>query len=94
MSLKNAYAEKLQAKMDQWSAELDLLEAKARGAKADTKLTLQEHINVLRLKRDEAKAKLKEIRDASDEAWEDLKVGLEDAFDSLKEALGRAKSHF
>ncbi len=94
MSLKDTYIEKIQAKLDQWSAELDKLEAKARDAKADVKVSLQGHIDVLSQKRDDAKAKLKEIRQSSNGAWEDLKEGAEGAFDSLREAINKAKSHF
>ncbi|MHC4196944.1 MAG: sll1863 family stress response protein [Planctomycetota bacterium] len=94
MSLKDTYIERIQAKLDQWSAELDKLEAKARDAKAGAKVSLQEHIDVLSQKRDDAKARLKEIRESSNGAWEDLKEGAEGAFDSLREAINKAKSHF
>jgi chromosome segregation ATPase len=94
MSLKDTYLEQIQAKLDQWSADLDKLEAKARDAKADVKVSLQEHIDVLRQKRNDAKARLKEIRESSNGAWEDLKEGLEGAFGSLREAINKAKSHF
>ena len=40
------------------------------------------------------KLKLNEIRDSSEEAWEDIKVGAEEAWADVKDAMKKAKSHF
>jgi uncharacterized coiled-coil DUF342 family protein len=94
MSNRDAYVAKIQAKLDAWNADIDKLEAKARAAQADARITLDQKLNELRSKRDEAAAKLQALRSAADDAWEDLKAGVELAWESLSESLQSAKSHF
>jgi len=91
---RDAYLEKAKAQLDEWNAELDSLEAKARGATADAKIKYDEEITAIRQRRDEAKRKFAEIQSASEDAWEQLKEGAEAAWNSLKEAVTKAKSQF
>jgi predicted nucleic acid-binding Zn-ribbon protein len=96
MSAKEQYVEKRQAEIDKWNAELEDLEAKitAAGADAKAKLEHEEHINALRQKRDEAKAKLAEIQTAGDDTWEDLKDGAESIWTSIKDGYEKVASKF
>lgn len=91
---RDAYVKKLQAKLDEWNAEIDKLEAKARSAQADTQRVMNERLADLRSKRDDIAAKLKELRTAGGEAWQDLKAGADLAWQSLREALESAKARF
>ena len=91
---RDAYLEKAKAQLDEWNADLDKLEAKSRGAKADAKIKYDEQLTALRQRRDKAKQKFAEIQSASEDAWESLKQGAEDAWNSLKEAVTKAKSQF
>lgn len=45
-------------------------------------------------KKDAVSKKLGEIKDAGDDAWEDLKAGMDSARDSLGSALKSATSRF
>ncbi|GAA3530254.1 hypothetical protein [Zobellella aerophila] len=94
MSMKDAYQQKLQAQLDEWDAELDRLKAKADKAKADIQVEYYKQIKVLQSRRDEAGKKLTELEQASDEAWVDLKSGIENAWESLGQALKSAASRF
>ncbi len=94
MSTKQAYEKKLQAKLDEWSAEIDKLKAKANSAEADTQLEYNRLIDELRTKQNEAQKKLDELKEASDDAWEDLKAGIENAWDSLGSSIKSAVSRF
>ncbi len=94
MSARDAYVEKLKAQLDEWNAELDKLQARLRGARADAKIDYEKQIKTLRQQRDEATTKLAEIQEASEDAWEDLKQGMENTWTALKEAFERAKSRF
>jgi len=94
MTTRHEYIEKFKEKLDEWDTDIDELEAKAQKAKAGMKNELDDQITSLRLKRDLASLKLSEIKDASEEAWEDVKGGAEDAWADLKDAMGKAKSHF
>ncbi len=94
MSNKELYKQKKQAQMDEWRAEIDKLKAKAAAASADAKLEMNKKIQVLEGKMQEGKAKLAELADASDEAWETFKDGVESSWDSLKTSVSEAASKF
>ncbi|MGA9572971.1 MAG: hypothetical protein WBS20_03380 [Lysobacterales bacterium] len=94
MSKKDAYEKKVKAQLDEWGSEIDKLKAKADKAKADAQVKYYEQIDELRSMRDKASKKLARIKDAGDDAWEDLKAGMDSARDSLGSALKSAKSKF
>ena len=94
MSMKEAYQKKLQAQLDEWSAEIDKLKAKADSAEGDAQLEYYKKIEELRSIQEAANNKLTELKHASDDAWEDLKAGLDSAWDSLGNALKSAASRF
>jgi archaellum component FlaC len=94
MSMKEAYEQKLQAQLDEWSAEIDKLKAKSDNAEADAQLEYYKQIEELRSMQETAGNKLTELKDAGDDAWEDLKVGIESAWYSLGNALKSAASRF
>ena len=94
MATRHEYIEKFKAKLDDWDSEIDELEAKALKARADIKYEVEDQLTSLRLKRDLARLKMAEIKDASEEAWEDLKGGADEAWGNLKGALEKAWSHY
>jgi len=94
MSMKQAYEQKLQAQLDEWGTEIDKLKAKADKAEANAQLEYYKQIEELRSMQEAANKKLVEIKNASDDAWEDLKADLESAWDSLGNALKSASSRF
>ena len=94
MNMKTSYQQKLQAQLDEWSAEIDILKARADKADADVKLEYYEQIERLREKQNTAKDKLTELIAASDDAWEDLKAGAESAWLTLGDAVSNATSRF
>ena len=94
MSKREAYVEKFKAKLDEWNAEISKMEAKAKGAGADSKLKYEEQITEVKSRRDKARDRLKEVRESSDEAWEDLKAGADQAWKSVSDAVTEAWSRF
>lgn len=94
MSTREAYVEKYKAQLDLLDAEIDRFEAKARIAKADTKIHYDQELTALRGKRDAAKTKLAEIRAANGDAWETLKQGAEDAWSAVSGAVKGAVDKF
>ena len=94
MSMKEAYEKKLQGQLDEWSAEIDKLKAKADSAEADAQLEYYKQIEDLRSMQDAAGKKLDELKEASDDAWEDLKAGIDNAWDSLGSSIKSAASRF
>lgn len=94
MSKKDAYLEKLHAKLDEWNAEIDKLKAKLDAAGAEKRVEYQEQIQNLKQKQKEVEQKMATIRSAGGDAWEDLKKGVESAWDAMESAMKAAKSRF
>ena len=94
MSDRDAYVEKFKARIDQWNADIDKLEAKAKEARADARIEHEKRIREARAKRDAAQGKLDELRNASGEAWEDVKQGAERAWSACREAVEDAAARF
>ena len=91
MGLKEAYQEKLEAQLKEWSAKVKELQAKVEGAKADAKIEMHKHLQILQAKQEAAQQKLKELQDAGADVWEKTKPGLENAMDGLKSAWESVK---
>lgn len=94
MDDRSAYRQKLEARLDQWRAEIDKLQAKASEAGADARLDYDRQIESLRAQQQQARAKLQELDAASDAAWEDLRSGIEKAWDDLGTAVKSAAERF
>jgi hypothetical protein len=78
MDNKEIYRQKVEAQLDLWRAEIEVMKAKAKLAGADVKLDMEEQANNL-------EAKL---------AWAILKDGAESIWGNLKQSLSEAKSKF
>ena len=91
---RKAYEEKLDAQLEEWNAQIALLKARADKGKAEAKIEYYKTIEALQHRQDEARAKLQELKTASDEAWEELKTGAEKAWDEVKAAFHSAASKF
>lgn len=94
MSTKEAYEKKIQSRLDEWSAEIDKLKAKADSAEADVRLEYYKQIEKLQSMQKAANEKLGRLKKAGDDAWEDLKAGIDKDCDSLSEAVKSAASRF
>ncbi len=94
MSMKDAYQKKLQAKLEEWNADIEKLQAKADAAEADAQLDYYKEIEDLRAKQEAAGKKLDELKSAGDDTWEDVKAGIDNAWESLSSAIKSAKSRF
>jgi hypothetical protein len=78
--------QKVQAQIDAWRAELDKLEAQARGASADARLKLDEQMASLRSKIDEGKGALAALAEKGEEAWASFKEKAASTWDATKAA--------
>jgi len=94
MSEREAYIEKAKARIDQWNADIEKLQAKVDEAEADAKIEYQKQLDEARKQRDEAEAKIKEIADSGDDAWDDMKAGFDSAWDNISDAFNSAMSRF
>ena len=94
MSTRDEYVRKMHSLLDKGSAEIDALEAKAKAehAEAGAREAYQKQLAALRVRQDEARARLESLRTAGEGAWQDLKAGVELAWEAIGEAIESAKS--
>lgn len=91
MNEKQAYAQELQTQLDEFNAEIERL--KARADKAEEPWH-QQQVEMLQEKHRQAREKLGELRDAGDDAWEDMKEGITTAWDAVGQAVKSAAKRF
>jgi len=94
MSSRDEYIRRMQAKLEEWNAEIDMLTAKAGEVTAEVKNEYNEQIESLKAKQAAARQKIEELQQAGESAWGDLKSGVELAWDAIGEAIDSAKSRF
>lgn len=94
MKDKEGYQQELRARLNVLKKDLEVLKAKADRAEAGVKLEYQAKINDLEQKQESANKKLTELKNASDEAWDDIKAGAEIAWSNLGSAIKQASMRF
>jgi len=98
METKDSYSKKMKAKFEElnykWSVERNKLEAQSQHAKVEVKKKFEEQLKTLKEKREKMGQKLELIDTAGEDAWKDIKDGVDNAWKSLNEAIKKARSHF
>jgi hypothetical protein len=94
MGLKDAYQEKIEAQIKEWSAKLAEMKAKADKAGGDAKIHLYQQIDAMKARKEAAEEKLGELKQASAESWETLKEGMEKTLDEVKKTWEAMKAKF
>lgn len=87
---RKAYQDKLEAQIKERAAKLEVLKAKAEQAEASAKIEYHKHIEAVSAKYEAAQTRLRELKEAGEDAWESLKTGAEKAWTDLKEAVENA----
>jgi hypothetical protein len=91
---KEQYSDSLAAELKEWSAEIDVLSAKAETAAVDMKAKYHEEIEALRVREHAAVEKIKELQASSDDAWESVKVTAEQVWHDFRTGLASVISKF
>jgi len=94
MSGKEDYVRKMHSKLDHWNHDLDALIARKDHVAESARAEYAKHVDELRQRRDAYQVKLKALQDAGDNAWEDMKAGLEMAWEAIAQAVESARSRF
>lgn len=94
MKTKDEYIDSLGSELKEWSAQLDLLAAKAENAAEDVKFKYLRELDALRDKRDAAAEKMQELQEAGGDAWETVKETADKVWDDLRTGLASAVSKF
>ncbi|HAF44273.1 MAG TPA: hypothetical protein DCK83_04835 [Gallionellaceae bacterium] len=94
MNIQTAYKQKREAQLNEWSAQLNLMEAKLENVGADMRVKRAEQIQALRNQQRGASEKMQELGKASGEAWEEVKSTADKIWDDLKSGMAEAHSKF
>jgi hypothetical protein len=94
MATKEAYRKKLEAQLKEWDAKLDLWSAKAQKATADARISYENELESLRSKRAAAHKKFEELGKRGENAWEDIKDGVEKVWGEMGKAMEKVASRF
>ncbi len=94
MSSRDEYLQKFKAQLDEWNADIDKLEAKAREVQADVQAQYQEQLESMREMRDDALKRYTEMQSATVEAWDAMVVGAEKTWQIWVDTFAEARSKF
>jgi hypothetical protein len=91
---KQAFQAALERQLRELDTRLEELKLKASLAKMELRSEYEKQLAAVAGKRATAQARLNELRDRAEDAWEDLKGGTEKAWDDMREALERLATRF
>ena len=94
MASRQAYVQKLNAQLKEWDAKLDQLSAKAQKATADARINYENELEGLKARRGVAQKKLEELGQRGENAWEDMKDGIERVWDEMGKAVEKVAARF
>jgi uncharacterized protein (DUF111 family) len=92
--IQDAYKQKMAVQLKQWSAQINLLEAKVKNARADMKIKRADELHQLRVKQRAAFGKMRELGKANGEAWEQVKEAADKIWRDLKTGVVAAHYKF
>jgi hypothetical protein len=91
---KKEYEEAIALELVELDKQLAELKKKANAAEEEVRSEVLEAVGELDKEREAVQKKLEEIQAKAPDAWEDLKAGLDEALDTLKDSYEKAKSRF
>lgn len=84
---KKLYQQKAEAQLKQMTAEAQKLKARGQEASADIALEVNQRMDDLDAKLNQAQDQLDKFSDASESAWQDLKTGIDANLQSAQEQI-------
>lgn len=94
MSNREEYLEKLKTKLNDWDADIDAMEAKARQAQSDMTAQYHKQLEAMRVMRADAMKHYSEMQGAASEAWETMAQAAEKSWRTWFDAFEQARSKF
>jgi chromosome segregation ATPase len=89
MDKQKTHMGKMEEQMNQWGATLDDLVAKASEAEKKVKSDYHLGIEELKAKYSEMQSKLKNLKDAEGDKWDDFKTGIDKSWAELESAFNK-----
>ena len=93
-STRNEYIAKARENLNLLNARILELEAKAKEKKGEVRREMDAKLDGIRETKEQAQRQLQELKMASEPAWEDVKQGADQAYQTLSEAIERARKRF
>ena len=87
MENQREYINKMAVRLKELESEIEELEQIADKAIAETKAEYRQQISELFLKKEAVHSKILKIREASGNAWEDMKAGVELSWEAFDESV-------
>jgi len=94
MSDKKDFTARARRQLEDWDYQLDRLSARLNDLRDEWRDEAREKLNEMKGRRSEFEEKLERLESHGDDAWDDIKAGLEIAWDGLKTGFLAAKSEF
>lgn len=88
------YIQKLRNQLEEWDYELDRLEHRVEDLSNEARQRAKQKLEDAREYRQEVEGKLKRLEGAAGDAIQDIRDGLELAWDGLKTGFAAARSEF
>ncbi len=83
MESKEVYQKKIETQLKKWKSRIDGLKTKVESAETGAKAKLHQQLEGLHDKRVKAEKLLEEVKSSGQEKWENVRVGIEDAWTML-----------
>ena len=94
MSQQDTYIQKLQEQLDAWKSQIDQFKTKSADMAVHSRAEYQKHLEALEAHGETVKQQLKLAQQASDQAWTDMRLKADQAWESLHDATKKAFEKF
>jgi recombinational DNA repair ATPase RecF len=94
MEIQDAYKQKMAAQLKEWTAQINLLEARVENAGADMAVKRAEALQALRARQRVASEKMLELEKCTGDAWGQVKETADKIWEDLKNGVADAHSKF
>lgn len=94
MGLNEAYLDRIEAQIKEWDADFEKMKAKAQIASADARIEYFNKLEGLKVRSEQFKQEYGRLKSASGEAWDELKGGLDKAYNEMSSTFADFKESF
>jgi chromosome segregation ATPase len=89
-----SFREETETKLAEYEKDIDQLQAKAEKLEGDAKAKVDQQMAKMRQKRDVVSEKMMALGTSSKNAWEEMKLGIDEAMQDLVSAYNKAAAEF
>lgn len=94
MASKEAYQQKLKAQLNAWDAQFAVARAQSQKATANARIGMENELEKMKLKREEARKTLDELCARSADTWQDMKESTEKAWKDMGDTMEKMTARF